>query len=64
MTLDLSTRISSTGEDDESQQNKQSVDNVGGVRTAFTVEDLIERFHEVSSWITQLIITQPTHEMR
>lgn len=29
-----------------------------------TVNELIQRFHEVSSWITQLIISQPTHEMR
>ncbi|XP_025096603.1 1-phosphatidylinositol 4,5-bisphosphate phosphodiesterase epsilon-1-like isoform X4 [Pomacea canaliculata] len=29
-----------------------------------TVEDLIRRFDEVSSWITQLIITQATHEDR
>ncbi|XP_053407871.1 uncharacterized protein LOC123546334 isoform X3 [Mercenaria mercenaria] len=28
------------------------------------VEDLIHRFNEVSTWITQLIITQPTHDNR
>lgn len=64
VTLDLSTQISNISREDDDSQNKQSsVDNVG-MRTAFTVEDLIERFHEVSSWITQLIISQPTHEMR
>ncbi|XP_062591377.1 uncharacterized protein LOC134252848 isoform X1 [Saccostrea cucullata] len=29
-----------------------------------SVEDLIQRFNEVSSWVTQLLITQPTHEDR
>ncbi|XP_052101647.1 uncharacterized protein LOC127735503 isoform X2 [Mytilus californianus] len=29
-----------------------------------SVEDLIQRFNEVSSWVTQLIITQPTFENR
>ncbi|XP_052770885.1 1-phosphatidylinositol 4,5-bisphosphate phosphodiesterase epsilon-1-like [Mya arenaria] len=28
------------------------------------VEDLIHRFNEVHTWITQLIITQPTHDNR
>ncbi|KAK3593089.1 hypothetical protein CHS0354_038127 [Potamilus streckersoni] len=28
------------------------------------VEDLVQRFNEVSTWITQLIITQPTHDNR
>ncbi|XP_021351592.1 uncharacterized protein LOC110449213 [Mizuhopecten yessoensis] len=33
-------------------------------RKLSSVEDLIQRFNEVSSWVTQLIITQPTHEDR
>ena len=26
------------------------------------IQDLIQRFSEVSSWITHIIVTQPTHE--
>ncbi|KAK6186334.1 hypothetical protein SNE40_008387 [Patella caerulea] len=33
-------------------------------RTGLCVEDLIQRFNEVSTWITQTIITQATHEDR
>ncbi|CAH1784522.1 unnamed protein product, partial [Owenia fusiformis] len=29
-----------------------------------TVQDLVQRFNAVSSWVTHLIITQPTHEDR
>ncbi|GFR82916.1 reverse transcriptase-like protein [Elysia marginata] len=29
-----------------------------------TLEDLIQRFNEVSSWVTQLIVTQATHDDR
>ncbi|XP_022238999.1 1-phosphatidylinositol 4,5-bisphosphate phosphodiesterase epsilon-1-like [Limulus polyphemus] len=30
----------------------------------FTVQKLIKRFNEVSSWVTHVIISQPTHEER
>lgn len=33
-------------------------------RRKATIHDLIQRFSEVSSWITHIIVTQPTHEDR
>ncbi|KAK7011166.1 1-phosphatidylinositol 4 5-bisphosphate phosphodiesterase epsilon-1-like isoform X1, partial [Biomphalaria glabrata] len=33
-------------------------------KTQMSVEQLIQRFNEVSSWITQLIVTQATHDDR
>ncbi|KAJ8984688.1 hypothetical protein NQ317_004947 [Molorchus minor] len=36
----------------------------GNAPTRSSVATLIKRFNEVSAWVTQLIITQPTHDAR
>ncbi|XP_045460598.1 1-phosphatidylinositol 4,5-bisphosphate phosphodiesterase epsilon-1-like isoform X4 [Harmonia axyridis] len=42
-----------------------STDNLpGNSSTRSSVVNLINRFNEVSSWVTQLIISQPTHDAR
>ncbi|XP_046989883.1 1-phosphatidylinositol 4,5-bisphosphate phosphodiesterase epsilon-1-like [Schistocerca americana] len=59
VTLDLG---SSSGSPSSGEHQQQAGPGHGAQRPS--VRSLIKRFNEVSSWVTHLIITQPTHEDR